>query len=164
MWQSHVALLWLLVGLVLGVVATTDLPGPRQIGVIFVYGTAGLVGFLAQIVIGMQGRIVPLYAWYRTLVERNGAPPPRSVNALPSGRFAGPIFLCWAAGVPLLAWGLAAEQRSLISLAGGLLSCGLVINGAYLCYLLRSAHTPAEEEGCDGTLEGLAPALECKIV
>ena len=28
------------------------------------YGVFGLVGFLAQIVVGMEGRLLPIFAWY----------------------------------------------------------------------------------------------------
>ena len=35
-----------------------------------IYGTAGLLGFLAQIVVGIQGRLLPLHGWYRVLVDR----------------------------------------------------------------------------------------------
>jgi hypothetical protein len=163
-WQSHAALLWLLVAVVLGVIATTGLAGPRQVGLIWLYGTAGLVGFLAQMVVGIQGRIVPMYAWYRALVALEGAPPPRSVNALPSSRFAGPMFFIWAAGVPLLAWGFAAEERLAISLAAWLLACGLAINGAYLAYLLRSALTPLDQAPGAARFEGMTPPLERTIV
>lgn len=85
----------------------------------WIYGTAGLMGFLAQIVTGMQGRIVPLYAWYRA--------------------FAGSIFASWSLGVPLLAWGLPAGHHVAIRLAALWLLGGVVLGGAYLGDMLRRA-------------------------
>ena len=65
-------------------------------------GVTGLVGFLAQIVTGMQGRLEPLYAWYRTF-DATGTPPVVGANSLPSARFAAPIFAAlgrWAVRSP----------------------------------------------------------------
>ena len=64
-WQTHVAFLWLLVATVLGVILSVGLGGESALTLMWIYGVAGLVGFLAQIVTGMQGRLVPFYAWYR---------------------------------------------------------------------------------------------------
>jgi hypothetical protein len=138
-WQTHSALLWLLVALALGLVASTDLPSARRIGLIWVYGVAGLVGFLGQIVAGMQGRLVPMYAWYRAFAELRGAPPPRPANALPSSAFARAVFVLWAFGVPLLALGLAAEHYIVIRAAGVLLAAGVAVGGVYMFVLLHAA-------------------------
>jgi hypothetical protein len=104
------------------------------------YGVAGLVGFLAQVVVGIQGRLVPLYAWYRALAARDGAPPARGANELPSAAFARLIFLTWTAGVPLLAWGLAAERHAIIRISASLLLAGVVTGAAYFIHILRAAH------------------------
>lgn len=95
----------------LGIALSVGVPRDWRIGLIWVYGVAGLVGFLAQIVVGMQGRLVPLYAWYRAYDARGGVRPERAANALPSESFARIVFLAWALGVPALAWGLAGENR-----------------------------------------------------
>jgi hypothetical protein len=141
-WQTHAALLWLLVALVLGLLVSTDLPGERRIGWIWMYGVAGLVGFLAQIVVGMQGRLVPLYAWYRVFAARGGEPPDRAAHAIPSPAFARTIFLLWAGGVPLLACGLAGEHPTLISTSAGLLFVAVAAGAAYFGYMLRAPRIP----------------------
>lgn len=138
-WQTHAALLWLFVALALGLFVSSSTPGERRVGLLWVYGVAGLVGFLAQIVAGMQGRLVPMYAWYRAFAATGGEPPARAANALPSPAFTRAIFVLWTMGVPLLVCGLAAEQRALISLSAALLSCGVALGGAYIVYLLRAA-------------------------
>ena len=66
----------------------------------WVYGVAGLVGFLAQIVAGIEGRLVPLYAWYRAFAKRARRPTARKLAALAafarrSSRAGPPAFLCW---------------------------------------------------------------------
>ncbi len=138
-WQSHAAMLWLLTAIACGIALAIGVPDEWFLPVVWVYGVAGLVGFLAQMVVGMQGRLVPLYAWYRSRAARGGAPPDWAANALPSAGPARVIFLLWAAGVPLLAWGLAANDAAVIALAGALLAAGLGVNGGYLLAMLRKA-------------------------
>lgn len=106
----------------------------------WIYGAAGLVGFLAQIVAGMQGRLIPLYAWYRAFAAK-GAPPDIAANALPSASFARPIFILWTLGVPIMAWGLPAGNHYAIRLAAVFLLCGVILGAAYMLHMLRRART-----------------------
>ncbi|HEY0873669.1 MAG TPA: hypothetical protein VGD94_09365 [Vicinamibacterales bacterium] len=138
-WQTHVAFLWLLIAAVLGVGLSFGIGGASTLTLMWVYGVAGLVGFLAQIVTGMQGRLVPFYAWYRAFDARNG-PPAVAANALPAPRFARPILVLWAAGVPLLAFGLPAESHVAIRLAALSLLGGVVLGLAYINHMLRAAN------------------------
>lgn len=143
-WQTHAALLWLLGATGLGVALSVGVPDDRRLTLMWTYGVAGLVGFLAQIVVGMQGRLVPLYAWYRGRAAQ-GAPPERAANALPSPRFARPIFLAWGLGVPLLAWGLAFEGRLAIRTAAALLLAGVSLGAAYQLHMLRAARQTSKD-------------------
>lgn len=138
-WQAHGALLWLAISIVLGQSLALGFGGASRVRLQWVYGVAGLVGFLAQIVVGMQGRLVPLYAWYRAFSANGGRPPSRAANDLPSSVFARPLCLLWAVGVPLLAWGLASGATTMIRAAATILGAGVVLGLAYLRYLLREA-------------------------
>lgn len=138
-WQTHGALLWLLVATCLGVVQSVGVRGEWGIRLMWLYGVAGLIGFLAQIVTGMEGRLVPLYAWYRALARGGGAPPASGANELPSASFARVIFIAWSAGVPLLAWGLASERHAMIVTAAMLLLCGVAAGAGHLAHMLRKA-------------------------
>jgi hypothetical protein len=71
-WQTHTALLWLLVSAVLGTALVVGVPADWTTPLTWIYGVAALVGFLAQIVVGMQGRLVPFYAWYRAFAAAGG--------------------------------------------------------------------------------------------
>jgi hypothetical protein len=137
-WQAHAAFVWLMIAAVLGMLLVLGLTGERRLEIMWIYGVAGLVGFLAQIVTGMQGRLVPLYAWYRAF-DTSGAPPSVGANSLPSPGFAGPIFACWTLGVPLLAWGLPTVNPLLIRLAALWLFTGVSIAAVYLVWMLRRA-------------------------
>lgn len=151
-WQTHAAFLWLLAALVLGVALSTTVGGDSRLTMMWVYGVAGLVGFLAQIVAGIEGRLVPLYAWYRAFAK-TGGPPDRAANALPSAAFARAIFICWTTGVPLLAWGLATPLEPVISIGAAALLAGVVAGSAYVQWMLRQVR---------GGQEGRVPATpEC---
>ena len=141
-WQVHGALLWLAIALGLGIWLSMMPAGPLQIRVAWVYGVAGLVGGLSQMVIGMQGRLVPLYAHYRAMHARGGAPPERGANALLSPALARAIFLCWTVGVPWLAWGLAATDRMSVRLASTVLLAGVAIGASYVWALMSRARDP----------------------
>jgi hypothetical protein len=140
-WQTHAAFFWLLVAATLGTFLSTDAGGAHRLTLMWVYGVAGLVGFLAQIVIGMQGRLVPLYAWYRALAA-TGSPPQRGANSLPHAPFAKAIFLLWTPGLPLLAAGLPSENQLAIRLAALLLLGGVALGAAYIHYMLRQSRQP----------------------
>lgn len=142
-WHAHVAIGWLVVAASLGVVTSLGPAGAHHATLQWVYGVAGLVGFLAQIVVGMQGRLVPLYAWYRAFDARGGLPPERGANQLPRAVYARTLFLIWTPGVPLLAWGLAATDPLLIRSAAVVLAGGVVVGLAYLRYLLAAAREGA---------------------
>jgi hypothetical protein len=137
-WQVHFALGWLLVAAACGLVLATVAPGEHRLTLMWVYGVAGLLGFLGQMVAGMQGRLVPLYAWYRAYA-RTGAPPLRAANALPSAPFARLIFVCWTIGVPLLTWGLASAHLIAIRSGAAVLLAGIITGALYVIYLLRAA-------------------------
>jgi hypothetical protein len=141
-WQVHASLIWLAVALGLGLWLARHPDAVAHSRPAWVYGVAGLLGGLAQIVTGMQGRLVPLYAYYRAMAARDGAPPERSANALPSERFAGAIFSCWLVGVPSLAWGLSHEAPPWITFGSATLLGGVAIGAWYLGYLARRARTP----------------------
>lgn len=140
-WQAHAALLWLLVAALLGLALSLGVPDDYRLGVMWLYGTAGIVGFLGQIVTGIQGRLVPFYAWYRAMALI-GHPPERAANSLPSAAFARAIFLAWTAGVPLLAVGLAVELTVPVRLGAACLVVALLAGAAYLRQMLLAATLP----------------------
>ena len=137
-WQTHIAFVWLLVATTTGVSLTLPVPAPWIIGLGWVYGTAGLIGFLAQIVVGIQGRLLPLYGWYRTMEARNMRPPARSVHTLASQGLSKAILITWTLGVPLLLSGLAADIDMMIALASALLLAGVGLNVAQAITVVTS--------------------------
>jgi hypothetical protein len=129
-WQTHVAFGWLLLAAITGLVLTLPVSLAWTVPVGWIYGTAGLLGFLAQIVVGIQGRLLPVHGWYRVLVNEGMKPPLRSAHSLASHRLARWILLTWTFGVPLLAGGLAFTLSPLIRLGSAFLLVGVTLNAA----------------------------------
>jgi len=129
-WQTHVAFGWLLLTAITGLVLTLPVSLAWTMRIGWIYGTAGLLGFLAQIVVGIQGRLLPLHGWYRVLVSEGMQPPRRSAHSLASHRLARWILLAWTFGLPLLAGGLALSLLPLVRLGSAVLLAGVMLNAA----------------------------------
>lgn len=127
-WQTHLAFGWLLVAAGSGLLVTFPVPSTWTIPLGWIYGTAGLVGFLAQIVVGIQGRLLPLYGWYRMMESNRLQPPERSAHTLASHGLAKAILIMWAIGVPLLAAGLTSGNTSTIAVSCVVLLAGVALN------------------------------------
>lgn len=84
-------------GLALAWMDTSDL----TLRLALVYGVCGLVGFVAQCLMGVQMRLVPLV--WRANADR--------LSAIPA-------FVMWSAAVPLLAVGFFVDSATLLSVAG----------------------------------------------
>lgn len=138
-WQTHVALMWLMVALGSGLVLTMTAYGASHTAFAWVYGVAGLVGFLSQMVSGVQGRIVPWYAWYRAQAVLAGQTPAIAANALPSAAHARATFAGWTIGVPALAAGLAGDHQALIRLGAAALLVGVLTGWLHMRHMLRRA-------------------------
>jgi hypothetical protein len=139
-WQAHAALGWLLVAVIAGLWLAIGVGDEWRLQLMWGYGVAGLVGFLGQMVAGIQGRLVPWYAWYRAFA-RAGGPPQVGANALPSAAFASAVFAGWTCGVPLLATGLALDLPLATQVGAALLSGALVVGFSYMWSMLRRART-----------------------
>jgi hypothetical protein len=137
--QTHVALVYLLMAALLGVaLALATSPG-AIVTLGWIYGTVALVGFLTQVIVGMQGRLLPLHAWYREFETGGFNPPARAAHGLPSPRLARAIFFGWLLGVPLLAAGLPLRMSYLIAAGSVLLLAGVVLSAAQAVAILRHA-------------------------
>jgi hypothetical protein len=98
------------------------------LAVALAYGVFGLVGFLAQIVIGMESRLLPLVAWLWSFAGGGYRETPPSLyrTPLPSLQRAG--LALWTAAVPLLAAGLARDHERATRAGAGLLLLAVVGN------------------------------------
>jgi hypothetical protein len=94
-----------------------------------VYGVFGLVGFLAQMIAGMQLRLLPLLAWFAASRSTAGPGTPGSPHAATSPRLAAISWMLWLWGVPALAAGFYFTAIPLVA-AGALALEAAVLMGA----------------------------------
>jgi hypothetical protein len=90
------------------------------------YGVLGLVGFLSQIIVGVEARVLPLFAWLWGFADRAYAESPPSLHRAPVRSLQGVAFVFWTAGVPMLALGLAFDRAAWVSAAAGALLVAVV--------------------------------------
>jgi hypothetical protein len=122
------SLLCLLLACALGLYLAFAEPSDATLALVPAYGTFALVGFLAQIVVGIEGRLLPLFGWLWGFADRSHAEAPPSLHSVPARPLQALGFGLWALGVPALAYGLAADRPAAVSLSGGLLLLAVLAN------------------------------------
>jgi hypothetical protein len=130
---------WLAVASVLGVWLTLAAPSSVTLRVAMAYGVFGLVGFLSQMVVGMEGRLLPIFAWYWAYANTGYKEPVPSQHEMPwrHGREFG--FVLWLFGVPALAGGLAFDAVPFVSAAAWCLLIATLMDTVNVIRILRYA-------------------------
>jgi hypothetical protein len=105
--HAAAAFLWLVVASALGVWLTLAAPSSNMLRVAMAYGVFGLVGFLAQMVVAMEGRLLPIFAWYWAYANAGYRGPVPSQHEMPWRNGQQFALVLWLFGVPALAGGLA---------------------------------------------------------
>ncbi|HKI01119.1 MAG TPA: hypothetical protein VKK31_03995 [Thermoanaerobaculia bacterium] len=123
------ALACLILAAILGLVLVFSPDGAWKMTAIMVYGVLGLVGFLAQMVIGVNARLLPLFSWLTAYAGDGFRAVPPSPHAIPSRAIQWWTLGLWSAGVPLLAAGLALDRTVWLTAAGWALLAAVVLNG-----------------------------------
>jgi hypothetical protein len=88
----------------------------------------------------MQGRLLPLHAWYRAFEAGGMRPPRRSAHERTSPALALTVLATWTVGVPLLAYGLAAGRTAAIAAGSAALLAGVVANAAQAALTVSLHH------------------------
>jgi hypothetical protein len=130
---------WLAVASVLGVWLTLAAPSSATLRVAMAYGVVGLVGFLAQIVVGMEGRLLPIFAWYWAYANTGYKGPVPSQHEMPWRHGQALVFVLWLFGVPALAGGLAFDAIPFVSAAAWCLFIATVVDTVNVIRILRYA-------------------------
>ncbi|MGD8331545.1 MAG: hypothetical protein PVJ49_19085 [Acidobacteriota bacterium] len=113
--------------------------GAWKIRAAVVYGVFALLGFLAQMVIGIAARILPMFSWTHYFVGSDFKDIPPSQYTMHSRALQAAGLLLWTVGVPALAWGLSFDRWSLVSVAAGALLIALLCNGVNTVLIARHA-------------------------
>jgi hypothetical protein len=104
----------------------------------------GLVGFLAQIVVGMEGRLLPVFAWYWAYANSGFKGTVTSQHQMSWRGGQELVFVLWLFGVPALAGGLAFDAVPFVRAAAWSLLAATLIDSVNVARILRHAFiTPA---------------------
>ena len=130
---------WLVVASALGVWLTVAEPSSNTLRVAMAYGVFGLVGFLAQMVVGMEGRLLPIFAWYWASANAGSREPVPSQHDMPWRYGQDLVFLLWLFGVPALAGGLALDAVPWVRAGAWCLLVATIVDTVNVARILRHA-------------------------
>jgi hypothetical protein len=108
----------------------------RSLALAVVYGVCALVGFLSQIVLGVEGRLLPMAAWLWSHADGGFRALPPPLHGLASRPVGLAVFALWTAGVPMLAAGFATDRPHLLGAGAVALGAAVVGNAANAALVL----------------------------
>jgi hypothetical protein len=138
--HAAAALVSLALASALGLRLALGRPSGGSLRIAMAYGVFGLVGFLAQMVVAMEGRLLPLFAWYWAFARSGSRGPVPSPHQMPwrAGQYI--VFALWVFGVPALAAGLAFDAAPWVRAAGWCLLAATVLDTAQIAQILAHAY------------------------
>ena len=142
-WHAMQAVGYLAVAAGLGAALAFAPSGAWKIRAAMAYGVFGLIGFLAQIVLGIAARVLPMFAWIHLYVDSDFKVIPPSQYTMHSRGLQGIGFVLWTIGVPPLAWGLSFDRWAMISAASALLLTALACHAINGVLIVRHAFVRA---------------------
>jgi hypothetical protein len=113
---------------VLGMWLVIAEPSSTTLRIAIAYGVFGVLGFLAQIVVGMEGRLLPIFVWYWAYANSGSKGPVPSQHEMPwrAGQEVG--FVLCLVRVPTLAVSLAFDGAPFVSAGGWCLLAATILD------------------------------------
>lgn len=143
--HAAAAMLSLVVACALGLWLAAAETSEHTLRVAMAYGVVGLVGFLGQMVVAMEGRLLPIFAWYWASARAGGERAVVSPHDMPwrPGQYV--VFALWSIGVPALAVGLAMDLVPVVRTAGWCLLAAATLGSAQAVHIVGHAyHRPRD--------------------
>jgi hypothetical protein len=137
--HAGASFVWLAVAAVLGVWLTVAAASPNTLRVAMAYGVFGLVGFLAQMLVGMEGRLLPIFAWYLAYANTGYKRPVPSQHEMPWRTGQELALVLWLFGVPALAGGLAFDAIPSVRAAAWCLLAATLVDTVNVVRIMRYA-------------------------
>jgi hypothetical protein len=137
-------------GLWLAIADTTD----ATLRVAMAYGVLGLVGFLAQLVVGMEGRLLPIFAWQWASANSGYRGPVPSPHDMPWRAGQELMFVLWLFGVPALAIGLAFDLIPFVRAAAWALLAATIVDSVNVARILRHAFRRPDHRAIERATHG----------
>jgi hypothetical protein len=105
----------LLVAAGIGVTLLVTPVSARSLQLAAAYGVLGLIGFLAQMVIAMEARLLPMVTWFWAYEASRYKVAPPSPHVMRDRILQAIVFGGWTVGVPALAMGMWSASAQLVS-------------------------------------------------
>ena len=137
--QTLQALLYLFLAASLGGTLLVLETPPTTLRLAAVYGVLALVGFLAQVVVGVGGRLLPIVAWTRAFVGSDFERIPTSQFEMSDRRWQLLGLVAWSIGVPWLAIATLRASPRWIAAGAWILLIGILAEAVNRVRLLRHA-------------------------
>ncbi len=137
--HAFLALLCLGLAAALGLVLAFAPPSEWTLRAQMAYGCLGLVGFLSQVVVGVDNRLLPLVSWLWGFAGRGYVETPPPLHSLANRRLQAAVFGLWLVGLPLLTAGLFATRDRWIAGGGWALLAAVALGALNARTVLKSA-------------------------
>jgi len=123
---------------------------PTSLHLAAAYGVLGLIGFLAQMVVGMEARLLPLVTWYWAYERSEFRVPPAAPLTMRDRTLQAMVLAGWTIAVPALAAGMFFEAAQLVSIGAWSLfaavATGTLDNIGVLAHMRRQHPQPDQAE------------------
>lgn len=121
------AALSLIVASVIGLALLVVPVSPRTLQWAAAYGVLGLIGFLGQMIIAMESRLLPMVTWFWAYEASRYKIAPSSPHVMRDRTLQAIVYGGWTIGVPALAIGMGVASSRLVSLGAWALFAGVAI-------------------------------------
>jgi hypothetical protein len=128
---------------VLGIVLTLSETSEVTLRLALAYGVFGFVGFLAQMIAGVQLRLLPMLGWFTAARSTRHPSTLGSPHGTTSPRLASVAWLLWLWGVPAVAVGFAMNAIPLLTGGALALEAAVLIGAVQALRAARYAFNPA---------------------
>ena len=133
----------LAVAAIIGLVLLIRPASPALLRAAAAYGVLGLVGYLAQMVIAMETRLLPMVSWFWAYAASGYRTAPPSPHVMRDRSLQAVVFAAWTIAVPALALGMFVESAVLIAIGAWSLFAGVVVAGLDSGFVVARALTTA---------------------
>ena len=105
------------------------------------YGVLGLVGFLAQMVVAMEARLLPMVTWFWAYAGSGYRVPPPSPHTMRDRSLQAIVYGGWTVGVPALSAGMFFESARLVGVGAWALFVGVAVATLDNAFVVAHAST-----------------------